>query len=112
MRYMIASLIAATLAFLAASYLLPGFTVKDWVAAAIGGVALGVANAIIRPLIILFTLPVTVLTLGLFLLVVNGLMLWLVTLVVPGIAVANFGWAIAAAIVIAVVNAVLGAVLQ
>lgn len=112
MRYMIASLLAATLAFLAASYLLPGFTVKDPMAAAIGGVALGLANALIRPLIILFTLPVTVLTLGLFLLVVNGLMLWLVTLVVPGIAVANFGWAIAAAVVIAIVNAVLGAILQ
>lgn len=112
MRYMIASLLAATLAFLAASYLLPGFTVKDPLAAAIGGLALGLANALIRPLIILFTLPVTVLTLGLFLLVVNGAMLWLVTLVVPGVAVANFGWAIAAAIVIAIVNAVLGAILQ
>jgi len=112
MRYMIASLIAAMGGFMAAAYLLPGFTVKDLTAALIGAVALGLANAVIRPLIILFTLPVTVLTLGLFLLVVNGFMLWLVTLVVPGIAVANFGWAIAAAIVIAVVNAALGAVLQ
>lgn len=109
---MIASFIAAVAAFLAANYLLPGFTVKDPVAAAMGAVALGVANAVIRPIIILFTLPVTALTLGLFLLVINGLMLWLVTLVVPGIAVANFGWAIAAAIVIAIVNAVLGAILQ
>lgn len=112
MRYMIASLIASVAAFMAASYLLPGFTVKDLTAALLGALALGVANALIRPLIILFTLPVTVLTLGLSLLVVNGLMLWLVTLVVPGVAVANFMWAIAAAIVIAVVNAVLGAVLQ
>lgn len=112
MRYMLASLIAATLAFLAAAYLLPGFTITDPMAAVVGALALGVANALIRPLIILFTLPVTVLTLGLFLLVVNGLMLWLVTMVVPGIAVSNFAWAIAAAIVISIVNAALGAVLQ
>ena len=112
MRYMMASLIAATLAFLAAAYVLPGFTVKDWVAAALGAIVLGIANAVVRPVIILFTLPVTVLTLGLFLFVVNGLVLWLVTLVVPGIAVANLGWAIAAAVVISLVNAALGAVLQ
>lgn len=112
MLYMIASLITATLAFLAAAYVVPGFHVTDLTAALIGGVALGVANALIRPIVVLFTLPLTALTLGLFLLVINGLMLWLVTLVVPGIVVTSFIGAIAAAIVIALVNAVLGTLLQ
>jgi putative membrane protein len=111
MRYMISSLITSVLAFLAASYLLPGFHVAGLWSAVLGAVLLGLANALIRPLIILFTLPVTVLTLGLFLLVVNGLVLYLVVWLVPGIAVANFMWAIIAALVITAINAALGAIL-
>ncbi|MOA69903.1 Membrane protein of unknown function [compost metagenome] len=55
-----------------------------------------------------FSLPITILSLGLFLLVINGLMLWLVAALVPGISVLNFGWAILAAIVISLVNAIFG----
>jgi putative membrane protein len=110
MPYMIYSLLISTAAFLLASYLLPGFRVDNVWSAVMAAIALGVANAIIRPLVILFTLPLTVLTLGLFLLVVNGLVLALAVWLVPGVAVANLGWAIAAAVVIAVVNAVLGSV--
>lgn len=110
MPYMIYSLLISTAAFLLASYLLPGFRVDNVWSAVMAAVALGVANAIIRPLVILFTLPLTVLTLGLFLLVVNGAVLALAVWLVPGVAVANLGWAIAAAVVISVVNAVLGSV--
>lgn len=110
MAYMIYSLLVSTAAFLLASYLLPGFRVDSVVSAAIAAVALGVCNALIRPLVILFTLPLTVLTLGLFLLVVNGAVLALAVWLVPGVHVANLGWAIAAAVVISVVNAVLGSI--
>ena len=110
MPYMIYSLLISTAAFLLASYLLPGFRVDNVWSAVMAAIALGVANAIIRPLVILFTLPLTVLTLGLFLLVVNGAVLALAVWLVPGVAVANLGWAIAAAVVIALVNAVLGSV--
>lgn len=111
MPYMILSLIVSTLAFLLASYLVPGFTVASVGSAAIAAAVLGVCNALIRPFIILFTLPVTVLTLGLFLLVVNGIVLSLAVWLVPGVDVANLWVAILAALVISAVNAVLGAVL-
>lgn len=110
MPYMIYSLLISTAAFLLASYLLPGFRVDNVWSAVMAAIALGLANAIIRPLVILFTLPLTVLTLGLFLLVVNGAVLALAVWLVPGVAVANLGWAIAAAVVISVINAVLGSV--
>ena len=111
MLYMLFSWLVSAIAFLIASYMVPGFVVENFWAALIGAAALGVCNALIRPFIILFTLPVTVLTLGLFLLVVNGLVLALAVWLVPGIAVANLGWAILAAIVIAIVNAALGSLL-
>lgn len=111
MPYMIISLVVSTLAFLLASYLVPGFTVTSVGSAALAAVALGICNALIRPFIILFTLPVTVLTLGLFLLVVNGAVLALAVWLVPGVDVANLWVAILAALIISVVNAVLGAVL-
>lgn len=95
-------------AFLLAAYLLPGFRVDGLVPALIGAAALGVANAVVKPLLLFFTLPITVLTLGLFLLVVNGLVLWLVAALVPGVSVTHFGWAILAALVIALVNGILG----
>lgn len=111
MKYMLVSWLTATLAFLLAAYLLPGFRVEGLVPAVIGAFALGVANAVIRPIIILFAFPLTFLTLGLFLFVINGAMLWLVTLFVPGILVDNFLWAILAAMVISAANAVFGLIL-
>ena len=77
----------------------------------LGALALGVANAVIRPIIILFAFPLTFLTLGLFLFVINGAMLWLVTLFVPGVVVDNFLWAIVAAMVISAANAIFGLIL-
>src|SRR5690242_10398175 len=111
MLYMLFSWLVSAVAFMVAFYLLPGFHVPSLWPALIAAAVLGVCNALIRPLVILFTLPLTLLTLGLFLLVVNGLVLALAVWVVPGVAVANLGWAILAAIVIAVVNAVLGSLL-
>lgn len=111
MPYMIVSWIVSTLAFMLAAYLVPGFTVASVWSAAIAAAVLGVCNALVRPFIILFTLPVTVLTLGLFLLVINGVVLALAVWLVPGVDVANLWVAILAALVIAIVNAVLGALL-
>jgi putative membrane protein len=108
---MLASWLTATLAFLIAAYALPGFNVEGLVPAVLGALALGVANAVIRPIIILFAFPLTFLTLGLFLFVINGAMLWLVTLFVPGVVVDNFLWAIVAAMVISAANAIFGLIL-
>lgn len=98
----------AAIAFLLAAYILPGFHVDGLVPALVGAVVLGIANMIVKPILVFFSLPITILSLGLFLLVINGLILWLVAAIVPGISVAHFGWAILAALVISLINAVFG----
>ncbi|MBM3267714.1 MAG: phage holin family protein [Candidatus Sericytochromatia bacterium] len=93
-------------AFLAAAYLLPGFHVATWVDALKGAVLLGILNAVLRPVLGLLTLPITLLTLGLFSLVLNGLMVVITDALLDGIRVDNFLWSIAAALVISIVNSV------
>src|ERR1035437_1424178 len=103
---MLVSWVISALAFMGTAYLVPGFHVHSLVSALIAAAVLGICNAVIRPIVVLFTLPLTVLTLGLFLLLVNGLMLGLTVWLVPGVAVANLGVAIVAAISISIINAV------
>jgi putative membrane protein len=68
------------------------------------GLVLGIANAIIRPILVILTLPVTIFTLGLFLLVINGLMVLLVSKLLKGFSVDSIGWAILTAIVVTLVG--------
>ncbi|MBI4599142.1 phage holin family protein [Candidatus Uhrbacteria bacterium] len=82
------------LALLIAANLIPGFEVASFYAALIAALVLGFMNALVRPLILLLTLPVTVLTLGLFVFVVNALMLWLVSTIVKGVTLDGFGAAL------------------
>ena len=70
-----------------------GIHVDSYSAALISAVLLGFVNAILRPLLLLITMPITVLTLGLFALVINGLMFWLVSGLVQGFTVTDFGTA-------------------
>lgn len=79
---------AATLLLVA--YLVPGFHVSGWYAAFIAALVLGLVNALIRPIILVLTLPVNILTLGLFTLVVNAFMLYLVSTIVKGFEVNGF----------------------
>ncbi|MDR0934638.1 MAG: phage holin family protein, partial [Burkholderiaceae bacterium] len=65
-------------------YLMSSITVSGWGAALLAALVLGLINALIRPVLVLLTLPVTVLTLGLFIFVVNGLMFWLASDLVSG----------------------------
>ncbi|HJX16029.1 MAG TPA: phage holin family protein, partial [Candidatus Deferrimicrobiaceae bacterium] len=73
---------------------------------------LGLVNAVIRPIFILLTLPVTVLTLGIFLLVINGLLLWLVSVIVSGFHVNGFFGAVAGSVLISIVSGVLTSVVR
>jgi len=99
-------------AILIISYLLPGVIRVDGVwAALVAAFILGIVNAILRPILIFFTLPITVLTLGLFLLVINGLMLWLVSAVVSGFQVNGFWGAVLGSILISIVSWILSRVL-
>jgi putative membrane protein len=77
-------------ALLLVAYLYPGVTVSSFGAAMIAALVLGLLNTIVRPLLVLLTLPVTLLTLGLFLFVINALMFWAAAGVLEGFAVQGF----------------------
>ncbi len=78
------------LALLAVAYLLPGVSVDGIGSALVAALVLGLINTLVRPLLILLTLPVTVLTLGLFILVINGLLFWFAGSVLSGFHVSGF----------------------
>ena len=81
-----------TLALAAVAWLLPSVGISSPGAALAAALVTGLVNAVVRPLLVLLTLPVTVLTLGLFIFVLNGLLFWAVAELVPGFQVAGF-WA-------------------
>ena len=96
-------LLTAALLLLVAN-LVRGVEVEGWGSAILGALALGLVNAFVRPLMVVLTFPLTILTFGLFLLVVNALMLWLVGAMVPGIRVQGFGPALLGSLVLTLLN--------
>jgi putative membrane protein len=104
----IVRLIINMVAILIISYLFPKIIwVDGFLAALVAAFLLGIVNTIIRPILVLLTLPLTVLTLGLFLLVINGLMLWLVSALVSGFHVNGFWGAVFGSILISIVSWIL-----
>jgi putative membrane protein len=87
-----------------AAYLIHGIHYDSLVALLIAALILGVANAIIRPILIILTLPITILTLGLFILVVNGAVFWLVGHFSPGFHVHGLIHAILGALITSVIS--------
>ncbi len=79
-------------ALLAVAYLVPSISVDSFTTALVAALVLGLMNTIVRPVLVLLTLPVTLLTLGLFILVINGLLFWLVGSFIEGFVVGGF-WA-------------------
>ncbi len=110
LEFAIRILVNAVLLFLVGR-LVSGIEVRDGKAAVWGALALGVANWLVRPVLVLLTLPVTVLTLGLFLLVINAAMLMLAAAFVDGFEVEDFGSAIVGSLVFAVMNFLVGRLL-
>lgn len=100
--------ILSTLAILIAAYLIPGVEVT-LVGAVVLAVVLGIINLFLRPILILLTLPLTIITLGLFSLVINALLVLLAGLIVPGFTVSGFWAAFFFAIVVSLVNALFDA---
>ena len=96
-------LLTAALLLLVAN-LVSGVRVAGWGPAFLGAIVLGLINAFIRPVMVLLTLPLTVLTFGFFLLVVNALVLWLVAAFVPGIQVRGFGPALLGSLLLTLLN--------
>ncbi len=105
---MIARFIVSALAVWITAYTLEGVTVEPWWAAMLVAIVLGLINTLVRPIVKLFALPINILTLGLFTLVINALMVMLCSWVVSShFKVESFLWALAFSIVMALVNWVL-----
>lgn len=88
------NLIITSFAALLISYLLPGVVINGFLNAILVALALALLNQFVRPLLILFTIPATILTLGLFLLVINAVIILLADWMVLGFSVRNFWWAL------------------
>ncbi|GAB4253225.1 MAG: phage holin family protein [Thermoleophilia bacterium] len=100
-----------TIAIVITAYLLPAVEVTSWKAALIAGLLLGILNTFVRPVFRLLALPITILTLGLFILVVNGFILEILDWLMDGFNISGFLWAIVAALLIGVVTSVINIVL-
>jgi len=104
MRGVLLRWLVLTAAVLAASWFLDGIRVDGLLSAVLAAATLGILNAFLRPLIILLTLPVNILTLGLFTFVINALMLQIVSGVIPGFTVHGFWTAVFGALIIGFVS--------
>jgi putative membrane protein len=95
------------LAVVVSAYILPGVTVNGYLAALAAAVILSVINTLIRPILTFLTLPLTIITFGLFTFVINAVLILLTASVVPGFRVENFFWALIFSLVLSVVSATL-----
>lgn len=92
------------LALMLVAYLYPGVQVAGMIEALIAALVLGLVNALIRPILVLLTLPVTVLTLGLFIFVINALLFWFVAEVVKGFTVSGFMAALIGSVLFSIIT--------
>ena len=104
MAYFILRVLIAALGLWLATEWVPGITVSTATTLILAALLLGVVNAIVRPIVVLLTLPATLLTLGLFLLVINAAMLGLVAAFLPGVSINGFWAALLAAILVSLVS--------
>ena len=104
-------LVTAALLLLVAG-LVSDVEVDSWSSAFLAAIVLGLVNGTVRPLMVLFTFPLTVVTFGLFLLVINALMLQLAAGLVPGVHIGGFGAALVGSLLLTVLNLIVTAVLR
>ncbi|PIT97918.1 MAG: hypothetical protein COT71_03595 [Candidatus Andersenbacteria bacterium CG10_big_fil_rev_8_21_14_0_10_54_11] len=97
-------LLVITMAVFAAAYILPGVSVSGFTTALVTGIILGASNMFVRPLLVVLTLPLTILTFGLFIGVINALLVLMVAAVVPGFVVVNFWWALLFSLVVSFIS--------
>jgi len=106
--FMLLNLILNALAFYITAYLVPGVHIADLQALAVVAIVWGILSILLKPILILLTLPVNIMTLGLFTFVINAFMIMIMSGFVRGFKVDSFGTALLAAIVLALLNVVLG----
>ena len=109
MRFL-ARLLLNGVAIIVAAWLLPGIHITGPLPALLAGVILGFVNAIIRPVLFLLTLPFTLITLGLFIFVLNAICFGLTAWLVPGFSVNGFWWALLGALLVSIVSWILNGV--
>jgi putative membrane protein len=112
MPHFLLTWLVTALALVVTANLVPGFTITSFVAALMAAVVLGLLNAIVKPILVLLTLPITFLTLGLFLFVVNALTIWLAGSITPGFQVSGFLPALLGSIILTIVASVLNFVVD
>ena len=104
---MLVNLVVNAIAFYVVAYLIPGVEITGWEALLVVAVVWGIMAMLVRPLLVLLTLPVNVATLGLFTFVINALLLMLTAKLVPGFEIVSFWVALLAAVMLSLVNMVL-----
>lgn len=109
---LIVDIVISTLAIGLTALLLPGVHIQpfSWTTLLLLGVVIGVIDGLVRPVVSFLSLPLTILTLGLFQLIINALMLYLATFIVPAFKIDNFLWALLGGIVLGIVHAILEAI--
>lgn len=108
--FIIRTLVAAVALWVAVS-IVPGLEARDSQTLLLAALVLGIVNALVRPVAVILSIPITILTLGLFLLVVNAGMLALVGWIVPGLMISGFWSALFGAIVVSIVSAAINSAL-
>jgi putative membrane protein len=109
MNFLIRLLVTALAAMLTA-YLLPGVTIRDFISALVLALVLAILNLLVKPILIILTLPATIFTLGLFLLVINAVIILLASKLVKGFSVDGFWWALIFSLVLTVISGIMNSI--
>ncbi len=112
MLQVLLTLIVSAIAVFVTGHILPGVHLDSFGTALVVAVVLAIVNTLIRPLIFILTLPINILTLGLFTFVIIGCLVLLVSSIVPGFKVDGFWWALAFALVLAIINGFLSSLVD
>ena len=105
-------IVVAGLAVIITAYILPGISVPDFLTAIVIAALLALLNLTIKPILIFLTIPITIFTLGLFLLVINAVIVLIAAEIVPGFIVDGFWWAVLFSLILSLINSLLGVSLK
>ena len=108
----IIKLLLSGLAVITAAYLLPGVHISGFISAIVVAIVLGLFNALVRPILIILTIPVTIFTLGLFIFVINAIIILMVSSILNGFEVDGFWWALAFSIVLTIVTSIINSAVK
>ena len=108
----VAQIIISGLAVIISAYLLPGISVANFFTGIVIAALLALLNMTIKPILIFLTIPITLVTLGLFLLVINAFIVIIAAEIIPGFVVNGFWWAVLFSVILSVVNSLLGVLIK